>query len=46
MNLAIDDVIDLEVDEGEVVEQGKHQFLIEKNGVYKKLYEIETLKKK
>ena len=29
---------------GEVVEQGKHQFLIEKNGVYKKLYEIETLK--
>ena len=29
---------------GEVIEQGKHQFLIEKNGVYKKLYEIETLK--
>ena len=29
---------------GEIIEQGKHQFLIEKNGVYKKLYEIETLK--
>ena len=29
--------------DGEIVEQGKHQFLLNKNGVYKKLYEIENL---
>ena len=29
---------------GEIVEQGKHPFLLNKDGVYKKLYEIETLK--
>jgi len=28
---------------GEIVEQGKHQFLLNKDGVYKKLYEIENL---
>ena len=29
---------------GEIVEQGNHEFLLNQNGVYKKLYEIETLK--
>ena len=29
---------------GEIIEQGKHEFLIKNDGVYKKLYEIETLK--
>jgi subfamily B ATP-binding cassette protein MsbA len=29
---------------GEIVEQGTHQFLLNKCGVYKKLYEIQTLK--
>ena len=32
------------IKKGKIVEQGKHAFLLEKNGVYKKLYEIETLK--
>ena len=29
---------------GEIVEEGKHDFLIKNHGVYKKLYEIDTLK--
>ena len=29
---------------GKIVEEGKHQILLNKNGVYQKLYEIETLK--
>jgi len=29
---------------GKIVEQGNHEFLLNQNGVYKKLYEIETLK--
>ena len=29
---------------GEIIEQGKHEILLKNNGVYKKLYEIETLK--
>ena len=29
--------------DGEIVEQGKHQFLLNKDGVYQKLYEIENL---
>ncbi len=29
---------------GKIIEQGKHEFLIKNDGVYKKLYEIETLK--
>jgi len=31
---------------GKIVENGTHKFLIKNNGLYKKLYEIETLKKK
>tara|TARA_B100001250_G_scaffold374991_1_gene362231 strand:- start:712 stop:2511 length:1800 start_codon:yes stop_codon:yes gene_type:complete len=31
---------------GEIVEQGKHQFLLNKDGVYKKLYEIENSNEK
>ena len=30
---------------GEIVEQGKHELLLNNNGVYKKLYEIESLKR-
>ena len=30
---------------GEIVEEGKHDLLLSKNGVYKKLYEIESLKR-
>ena len=30
--------------DGEIKEQGKHEVLLKNNGVYKKLYEIETLK--
>jgi len=29
---------------GEIVEEGKHDFLLNNDGVYKKLYEIDTLK--
>ena len=29
---------------GEIEEHGTHEFLLDKNGTYKKLYEIETLK--
>ena len=29
---------------GEITENGTHDFLIKKNGTYKKLYDIETLK--
>jgi len=29
---------------GEIIEDGKHDILIKKNGAYKKLYEVETLK--
>ena len=29
---------------GEIVEEGNHNMLINKNGEYKKLYDIETLK--
>jgi len=30
---------------GEIVEQGSHAFLLKNNGIYKQLYEVETLKK-
>ena len=30
---------------GEIVEEGKHELLLKNNGVYKKLYEIESLKR-
>ena len=29
---------------GEIEEHGTHNFLLDNNGTYKKLYEIETLK--
>ena len=34
----------LVMQQGQIVEEGKHQILLNKNGVYQKLYEIETLK--
>ena len=29
---------------GQILEKGKHDFLLKMNGIYKKLYEIELLK--
>ncbi|MBF25814.1 MAG: antibiotic ABC transporter ATP-binding protein [Flavobacteriales bacterium] len=44
----LDTIIDYDkiilMKKGSILEQGTHEFLINKNGVYKKLYEIETLK--